>query len=203
MNFDAIKLTHVIVVNIFILIYLVKTILLVTNKTEGLSKFTKIFKVPEMIISVLFLVTGIWMIVLLGTLQTLLIIKIILVLAAIPIAVIGFKKRIKVMGVVAFLLIIAAYGMAEMSKIPKVKETSTNGVVSGKDLYENNCQSCHGPKGNLGNNGAKDLTLSIMDHNAELLIINNGKSPMPAYNSLSDAEKEAVATYIETLRGNK
>ena len=203
MNFDTIKLTHVIVVNIFIVIILVKTILLVLSKTNGLLKFSKIIKVPEMIVSFLFLITGIWMIVLMGTMSTFLIIKIILVLAAIPIAIIGLKKQIKVMGVLAFLLVIAAYGMAEMSKIPKVKETTANGVVSGKDLYENNCQSCHGPKGNLGNNGAKDLTLSIMDHNAELLIINNGKSPMPAYNSLSDAEKEAVATYIETLRGNK
>jgi len=200
MNFDTIKLTHVIVVNIFILIYLVKTILLVANKKNALQKFSKVFKVPEMIISSLFLVTGIWMILLLGTLQTILIIKIILVLTSIPIAIIGFKKQNKALGVVAFLLIIAAYGMAEMSKKPKVTPTASGAEVNGKDLYHNNCQNCHGPKGDLGNNAAKDLSVSTMDHNTALLLLNNGKNLMPSYSILSDQEKDAVITYIETLR---
>ncbi len=199
MNFDTIKLTHVVVVNVFILIYLIKTVLLVANKPTSLQRFTRVFKIPEMIISVLFLATGIWMIALLGTLQTLLIVKIVIVLTSIPVAIIAFKKQNKMLAVLAFVMIIGAYGMAEMSKIPKVK-ASANGVVDGQDIYKNNCQNCHGAKGNLGNNGAKDLSLSSMDHNSELSIINNGKNMMPAYDKLSDAEREAVATYVETLR---
>ena len=203
MDFQTIKLTHVIIVNIFILIYLIKTTLLVANKTTSLLKVSKIFKVPEMIVSTLFLITGVWMIVLMGTLQTILIIKIILVLASIPIAVVAFKKQKKALGILSFLLIIAAYGMAEMSKKPKVCATPAGVEVNGKELYHNNCQNCHGPKGDLGNNDAKDLSQSIMDHNTALLLLNNGKNKMISYNSLTDAEKNAVLSYIETLRNNK
>ena len=200
MNFETIKIIHKIIVMVFVLIYLVKTILLLANKTNALKKFTTVFKVPEMIISTLFLATGVWMVMLLGTMQTILIIKIVLVLASIPIAVVAFKKQNKILGILSFLLIISAYGMDEMAKIPKIKHTPEGAEVIGQDLYKNNCQNCHGPKGNLGNNGATDLALSTKNHTEVMTIINNGKNLMPSYMSLSDAEKDALAAYIESLR---
>src|SRR5665213_3358272 len=201
MNFSQIKLTHVIVVTIFLLLYLVKTFLLVANKNKSLSGFTKVTKVPEMILSLLFLVSGIWMIVLMGgILHRMMIIKIAVVLAAIPMAVIGFKKHNKALAVIAFIFIFMAYGLAEMAKVPKVKPTAEGQAINGMELYKSNCQSCHGPKGDLGNNGAADLSLSSLDYNKELLIINNGKSPMPAYSSLSPAEKDSLISFIGGLR---
>ncbi len=203
MNFETIKLVHKIIVMIFVLIYLVKTIMLVAGKTNALKRLSKVVKVPEMIISFLFLATGAWMVVLLGTLQTILMIKIALVLASIPLAVVAFKKQNKVLGILAFLFIISAYGMAEMSKIPKVRPTAAGAEVVGQDLYKSNCQNCHGPKGNLGNNGATDLSTSVKNHTEVMTMITNGKGLMPSYASLSDAEKDAVAAYIEALRAVK
>ncbi|MEI6816681.1 MAG: SirB2 family protein [Bacteroidota bacterium] len=203
MNFDQIKLTHVIVVNIFLLSYLVKTILLLFNKKPSLAKFTKVFKVPDMVISFAFLVTGVWMIVLLGTVQPMLIVKIVMVLASIPIAVIAFKKHNKIMAIITMLLIIGAYGIGEMSKVPKVWKTPESATVSGADLYLHNCQNCHGPKGDLANNGSKDLSQSTIDHATILSLLANGKNLMPSYGKLTDAEREAVAVYAEGLRQAK
>ena len=57
----GIRHTHLLTVVLFLLIYLIKTFLLLTNKNEKLASFTKAVKVPEMIISALFLGTGIYL----------------------------------------------------------------------------------------------------------------------------------------------
>ena len=101
MNSNALVLTHIIVVNIFLLIYLIKTILIFTNQ-NALLKFSKAVKVPEMIISVLFLVTGVWLFAILGAIKLLQIIKLALILIAIPVAIVGYKKMNKVMALLSF-----------------------------------------------------------------------------------------------------
>ena len=90
--YKTIFYSHLVSVILFLLIYFIKTVLLLANKNEGLAKFTKTVKVPEMIISTLFLLTGIYMLTQIPEIKTLMIIKIIVVLAAIPLAIIGFKK---------------------------------------------------------------------------------------------------------------
>ena len=201
MTFSQIKLVHVIVVTIFLLLYLVKTFLLVANKSKSLSGFSKVMKFPEMIISTLFLISGVWMIVLMGgILHRMMLFKIVIVLAAIPLAVIGFKKQNKSLAIIAFFFVFMAYGIAEMSKKPKVKPTPEGEVVNAREIYKSNCQSCHGPKGDMGNNGAVDLSLSSIDRTKELQIINDGKAPMIAYNSLSAPEKDSLISFIEGLR---
>jgi uncharacterized membrane protein SirB2 len=52
---------HYLVVTLFLLIYVIKTILLLSNKNDLLGKFSKKIKVPEMIISTLFLLTGVFL----------------------------------------------------------------------------------------------------------------------------------------------
>ena len=91
--FTGLLHTHKLVVVLFLLIYIIKTVLLLIGKTENLEVFTKKVKVPEMIISFLFLVTGAVMLFQLPEIKTLLIIKIVAVFASIPLAVVGFKKK--------------------------------------------------------------------------------------------------------------
>ncbi len=199
----GIRHTHLLTVILFLLIYLIKTALLLLNKNEALANFTKKVKVPEMIISTLFLATGIYMITQVPEIKSLLIIKIIAVLVSIPLAIIGFKKGNKALAVIALLLLITAYGLAEMSKKQKSKsmETITETVVDGKAIYNASCITCHGEDGKLALMGAKDLTQTQMDLNAKIEIIKTGKNAMtPFAGMLNDEQIHAVAEYVESLK---
>ncbi len=199
----GIRHTHLLTVILFLAIYLIKTILLLMNKDEALAKFSKGFKVPEMIISFLFLGTGIYMMIQLPEIKSLLIIKIVAVLLSIPLAVIGFKKKNKMLAVASLLLIIGAYGMAEMSKKQKSKsmEGITESNVNGQELYIASCEKCHGEDGKLNLLGAKDLSISTMDLNARIEIIKNGKNAMAPFSEILNEEQiKAVAEYTETLK---
>lgn len=204
-TFSIIRYTHITVVILFILIYLIKTILLLSNKEEGLARFTKGVKVPEMIISTLFLLTGIYMLTQIPKINTLMIIKIIVVLASIPIAVIGFKKKNKVLAVISFIMIAGAYRLAEMSvKQPATMETAvpaTSAPMNGHDIFTANCTSCHGEDGKLSLMGAPDLSASALDMSAKMEVIKKGRGAMTGFEGrLSDEQIKAVAEYTESLK---
>lgn len=144
---------HVWSVMLFVLIYLVKTVLLFTNTTM-LDTFTSRTKVIEMIVSTVFLVTGVWLFVILGGIKTFQILKLVLVFVSIPLAVVGFKRRIKGVALLAFLLIVASYGVAEMSKNKPFLKANVviNGagggrLENGERVYFENCAFCHGADG--------------------------------------------------------
>jgi len=194
--------THKLVVVLFLLIYLIKTVLLLMNKKESLAKFTKMVKVPEIIVSFLFLATGIYLIIGLPQIKPILIIKIICVFAAIPLAVIGFKKQNKVLATLSLLLIIASYGLAEMSKkASKVEILVSDPSQLGKSVYAAQCQSCHGQDGKLGLAGAKDLTATNMVKDDIIVLLNNGKNSMPKFkDALSIEEIDAVSEYVLQMK---
>ncbi len=201
--------THYLVVTLFFVIYLVKTILLLANKEAGLAKFTKVVKVPEMIISTLFLLTGIYMLTQIPVIGTLLIIKLIAVVISIPVAIVGFKKKNKALAVLSFVLISAAFALAEINKKHPQKpaaaventDDKTPKIVDGKTVFESNCISCHGGDGQAGRVGAANLATSVMDQDSKVEIIRNGKGSMQAFGGmLTEEEVQAVAAYIETLK---
>ena len=203
--FESIKLIHKIVVILFLLIYFVKTILLISNKEDALTKLTKIIKIPEMIISVLFLATGIYLLTQLGEIKPLMIIKIGLVFLSIPIAIIGFKKRNKILGALSLLMITASYGLAEIATKHKgiISEDAinANGTFNGKIIYTDNCARCHGDDGKAGNEGAKDISITQMDKVAIQQIILKGTPAMKAI-SVSAEQAASVAEYVDTqLKG--
>ncbi len=80
--------------------------------------------------------------------------------------------------------------------------TTPDGKPDGKALYESNCSICHGDDGKLGASGAKDLSVSTLDIANSMTIIKNGKGAMAPFGDdlLDDAQREAIARYIETLR---
>jgi uncharacterized membrane protein SirB2 len=195
--------THLLSVILFLLLYLVKTFLLVANKEEALAKFSKATRIAEMIISTLFLITGIYLLTIVPEIKSLLIIKIVIVFASIPIAIIGFKKKNKALAVISLLMIITAYGLAEMSK--KQKSTSMQNITvetnDGKELYEASCISCHGSDGKLMLAGAKDLSISTISMEEKKNIIKNGKNLMTGFGTmLTDEQIAAVATYVESFK---
>lgn len=210
MDFSTLKLLHIISAVLFLVLYLLKTILLVANKSESLKTVTKIAKVPEMIISSVFLITGIWMFVELGAIKTLQIIKLIMVVASIPLAIVAFKKANKALAIVAFLLIVMSYGFAEMAKkkpyIGKSIKTNvasieTNPVDFGNATYKANCVMCHGDDGKKGLAGAFDLTTSQLDKVGIIAVISSGRGSMAGYKStLNEKEINAVAEYLATIK---
>lgn len=100
-----------------------------------------------------------------------------------------------------------AAGLAMLSscsegEVQTVKNDTNNVEVDGQMLYFNQCVSCHGPDGNLGNSGSKDLSVSKLTEVQVLKIIKEGKGTMPPFEYLltTEKEREAVAQYVISLR---
>lgn len=198
MNYDTIFQTHKISVIIFLLIYLVKTALLLLNKKQALASATKITKVPEMIVSLLFLATGVYMVTQVPEIKTLLIVKIAVVLVSIPVAIIGFKKQNKMLALLSFIMIVTAYGLAEMSKKPAKSVTAS---AEGKEIYAANCAKCHGDDGKLALMGASDLSVSALDKNGIFDVVKSGRQRMVGYkDALTDEQISAVSDYVLSLK---
>ncbi len=189
--------SHYLFVVLFTLIYLIKTILLLSDRTELLDKFKMKTKVAEMIISFGFLATGIYLLTQLPVVTMYHIIKISLVFVSIPLAIIGYKKQNKVLASLSFFLIVVSFGLAHKAKDAKAGEKSI--AINGNEIYQEKCALCHGNDGKLGMSGAKDITVTNLSHSDIVSLITNGKNTMPAFNSTLNSEQiEAVTNYIET-----
>jgi mono/diheme cytochrome c family protein len=200
---------HVTSVVIFLILYAVKTFLLMTNRSDSLLAFTKKTKVIEMIISTIFLVTGIYLWVNSGNTGTWLYVKVAAVLISIPMAIIGFRKQNKFLAFASFLLLVYAYGVAEtksasFSKKPDPRiniDTALKEADLGREVYNRKCTACHGEDGTLGLSGATDLSKSALDSASIVDIVRNGKGVMtPFKDILSEKEIQAVSRYIISLR---
>lgn len=196
---------HKATVILFLAIYLIKLIALLAGSGSLQALFArKGLRILEMVVSTLFLVTGVYLLMNMpgGTVSTLLIIKIAVVLASIPVAVIGFKRKNKALAALSVVGLIAAYGLAEMNKKRPVTTENLKTAVSGADVFKTaNCALCHGEAGNAMTAGAKDLTKSALtDAEIEERIL-NGKNTMPAYKkSLSAEQVKALVEHVKSLR---
>ncbi|MCB0495636.1 MAG: c-type cytochrome [Cyclobacteriaceae bacterium] len=214
MLFTALYHTHRLVVTLFVLIYLIKTFLLLIGSDGALDKFSKFIRVPEIVISTLFLVTGGIMVIHVANFGFLFIVKLLFVLVAIPLAIVGFRKKKKILAFVSFLLLIGAYGIAEIyvAQFGKRKafteEVITNPdarnydlSLHGKALFNAQCAVCHGTDGTAGLSGAANLQKSQMNSEQIIDIINNGKSTMPAMkDKYNEQELKALVKYVKELR---
>ncbi len=198
---DTLLTLHRISVIVFLFIYLIKTFLLLANQHTTLERFVKATKVTEMIVSALFLITGIWLFVEIGAIKNMQIIKLIAVFVSIPLAVVGFKKKNKALALVALLLIIAAYGLAEMSKKKPYPVKQVEATASAEEIYKVNCASCHGDDGARQLGGAKDLSTSMITKDEAKVIIAKGKNNMAGFESVLTPEQiDAVAEYVQKLK---
>jgi cytochrome c553 len=190
------------------LLYLIKTVLLYANK-DALLKFSRATRLLEMVISTLFLASGVWLFVMLGAIKMLQIVKLICVFASIPLAVIGFKKMNKALALLSFVLLVGAYGLAEMAKDKPY--ISNNVVIEGNAgeaaklnarTFIANCAMCHGQDGRKMYRDAINLTLSAAsDGRVDSLIRWGSKGKMPAFSgTLSEEEIKAAEAYVMTLR---
>ena len=131
--------------------------------------------------------------------------KIAMVFASIPIAVVGFKKKKKLLALLSVLLLIGAYGLAEMDKVGAKRAdnvpAATDAMAQGKAIYEANCAACHGADGKAMLAGAKDMTITELTDADIMSLLQNGKNGMPAYKDVySEEELKNVLGYARTLK---
>lgn len=208
----ALHHSHNLLVTLFLLIYLIKIILMLSNKKEGLRQFAAKIKIPEMVIAVLFLVTGITMFWMKGSATVFFIIKIVAVIAAIPLAIIGFKKSNKAWAVISLLLLIVTYGLGELNKNRSRKIDISSEIVNdpadpayniglhGAALFQANCAVCHGKDGK-GANGIIGLTDSKSDNRTKHKVITDGRKVMPPFKTvLNEVEIKALIAHLETIK---
>ncbi len=199
---EALSITHRIAVTLFFLIYVIKTVLLLSNRADLLQKFTKSTKVIEMIVSALFLITGVWLMMQLPHISTMLWVKIVLVLSSIPIAIVGFKKSNKILAAFSLLLITASYGLAEVQKKKREKgNVVAESNVNGQELYTTKCANCHGSDGKLGFSNAADLSKTSISTDSIKQVILKGRNTMVPVD-LTEEQAAAVTAYVESeLKG--
>ena len=116
-----------------------------------------------------------------------------------------YKYAISMRIIAAFIFIFSILTACQQNPPHQDSGTSSNSSqhtsADGQALFKKNCALCHGAKGNLGINGAKDLTSSNLNAAERIAIITNGKNAMTPFRSLLTPEEiEAVAAYTETLK---
>lgn len=200
--------THYLVVTLFLLLYVIKTVLLLSNKNDLLTVFSKKTKIFEIVISFIFLLTGIYLMTQIpygGKYDYLLWIKLTMIFSSIPIAVIGFRKQRKMLAALSLLMITGSFGLGEIyhkkKGIANDVEVKTDSheiaATDGKSLYEANCVLCHGSDGKLGMAGAKDLGATVLDQAGIKEIILHGKGAMPAA-PVNAEQATAIAEYVNS-----
>lgn len=208
MDYHFVVVAHRVLVTAFLLHYVWKTFLLLSNKKDTLAAYTAKTRIAEMLVALLFMLSGFYMIYAGPSLSMTMWIKIAMVFASIPIAIIGFRRNIKPMAIVAVLLLIGAYGLAEMNKAKYKKEdkapvdtTNVAGdpVAVGKEVYTAKCVACHGDAGDAQLGGAKNLKVTTLTDDQQKDIILHGKSGMSAF-PLSDDQLNGVIAYLKTLK---
>ncbi|TPE45296.1 SirB2 family protein [Pontibacter mangrovi] len=121
--------THVLVVVLFLLLFGAKAVLLLLNKHKALAKMRKQTRVLDIIFGTLILVTGGYLLFRYqGDLPAWLITKVVLVVAAIPLGIVGIKRENKALTVLALLLFLYLYGVAETKSL-KMKPTAASSTT--------------------------------------------------------------------------
>ena len=199
---------------LFILDYLVKSVLLLTDNSSALDKYKGYTKVISMVISTVFLVSGIYLISQIGmkTIGGWFHLKLTLTIVALVLGIIGFKKKNKAMVLISAFFFVYIYFLSTTKSV-KLKKANLDGIVTdttatnynelahGKAIYINNCLRCHGEDGKAGINGASNLTASMCENRGLVGIIKHGRNLMPGFkDQLSEIEINAVATYVKSLR---
>ena len=203
-TFSIISKIHMVLVLLFIISMLIKVILIFKNN-EAFDNYRVKTKMYEMLVTILFLVLGIVMIVMKdGNFHTLFYVKLGMVVAGIPLGIVGAKKHSKILMCLSLLCFVGAYGLSEIAKKKavvaevKVEDASQLGI----ELYKVNCSPCHGEDGKKGLGGASDLSASILSEDEAKAVITNGRGNMAPYGgALKEEEIKALATYLQSLKG--
>jgi cytochrome c553 len=167
---------HIVVVTLYLLFFLIKVVILLFTKQETTINFRKRTMWFEMILSVLFLVTGLYLAFTSGEVRegNRFFGKVILIIAVVPIGIVALRKLNKALAIFALLILVYIYGISETHSLTFKKNydiasydaNTINPAVKiayGRQVYQTTCVSCHGSDGTLGLSGASDITKINLD----------------------------------------
>jgi cytochrome c5 len=160
------------------------------------------------------LLSGLLMLFQIAEIRTLFIAKLVIVVVALLISWVSFQKVQKGLAVLALLMLVGAYGMADMNRryiasrdnlpqglITEVSNPQYNEGLHGQALYQLHCENCHGEQGDRGLSGASNLRTSVLSKDQMETFVRYGFSVMPAYGEdFSDQEIKAILNYVVTFQ---
>jgi cytochrome c553 len=201
--------THTTVVILFLGFFLFKTVLLLAGRTEQLNAIREKTKLVDIILGVLILATGGYLMSILGFLDVYLWVKIIVVLALIPLGIVAMRKHSIPMALVSLIGFVYIYGVAETKSLTMKRtnyaELASLGaepaLYSAETIYANECSRCHGVEGDAQVYKSANLKVSLLNVQQTAEVIRNGRGKMKAYNNrLNDMQINALAEYVQSLR---
>jgi len=96
---------------------------------------------------------------------------------------------------------LAAFAIACGSAEGKKQTAKASSTADGTKIYKTYCVACHGLYGDMGVNGALDLTKSILTLEERITVIADGRNAMTPFKNLLNEEKiKAVAAYTLKLK---
>jgi len=193
---------HVTAVLLLLVFMMFKTLLLLTNRVDFLDRIRTKTRVVDIILGVTTLITGFYLLTLKAEIEAYLWIKILLVLVAIPLGIVGLKRHKKPLALLSVLLITYVYGIGETQsyKFKRDPVMVENTAQMGQELYQKLCVECHGEDGKKGLFKAPDLSNSSLNHSEMYDRIMMGKGAMRGYkNELNQEQAEAIIEHINTL----
>ncbi len=97
--------------------------------------------------------------------------------------------------------LIFACGNNDVRSVTAKADQPLQEAASGEKIYKQYCVICHGVYGDMGVNGAANLSASPLSLEERILVITNGRNTMTPFSSLLSEEKiKAVAEYTEQLK---
>ncbi|MFN8397987.1 MAG: cytochrome c [Bacteroidia bacterium] len=203
--------THNLVVSLYLLQLLVRVVMMIAASKTAVDKYVKAMRIPHIVLSILMVATGTFLMFRApGGVQPYILVKLGLVLASIPLGVIGSKRNSVALTGFAFVLLAGTMALA-YAKPAFLRNTSSTAasakegldpakIKAGQPLYEQRCTLCHGNDGAAGFQKAADLSTSKMADADMLNIIKNGKGVMPDNSDLSAEQLDQVKEYVKNLR---
>ncbi|WP_205500151.1 c-type cytochrome [Rufibacter psychrotolerans] len=221
---------HVLVVILFLLLLLAKAFLLFFNQHDHLNRVRSSTKMLDIVFGTLTLVSGGYLALSYnGPLPNWLLVKVVLVLAAIPLSIVGLKRHSKVLTATGVLLFLYVYGIAETKSLkiradkgeavavspggkvgtaspdpekashPILSQLEGTQLENAKAIYNNLCANCHGEDGQKGASGAVNLQLSRLNVEGRREVIANGRGLMPGFGSQLSEQEIEALALYSTL----
>ena len=198
---------HVTIVILFFGFFMLKLVLLILGKNHTLNHIRNRFKIVDIILGSLMLLTGVFLLTLKQNFEFYLVTKIVLMMLAIPLGIVGIKRGRVVLALGSIIIFVYIYGVAE-TRSAKFKRTykvieydkSITEIEQGKIIFNALCVECHGQDGKKSLFNAPDLTSSKLSEDEKRQVITNGRKVMPKYkNDLHEEEIEKLLKYIKAL----